>query len=542
MKNIYLTLFSAAILAFSSCSDFLEQDVRGEQNLDTYFTNEKEAESFINGCYYQITFNDYWMTERFYLLADMCTDDYWMGNTSQSQSEYISVAHYQGQGQSNETLECFWQYRYKGILSCNIAIDKIAKAPILDEKKKQRLIGEAKFLRGFFYSELVKNFGGVPIMKEFVMPNQVEGITRNTQDEVYQFIEKDLLEAAEVLPQKSEYADADMGRATRGAALGLLGKCYMYNGQIDKAKKILKEVIDEGEYALMDDFGKVWNVNFENNDESLFEIQQLSGTLYWLGSSLTIVSGNRTGGDQDGWAWGLPTANLENAFIEAGDTERLRWTIIKNGCTEIAGEDNFDKLVELQGNVNGDGTYCVIPSKHKSARINRKVFMPLNTRPENFDYCAIPLNYIILRYADILLLYAEACNETGDDAEALKYLNMVHERALLEPYVGLTGTELRDAIRKERRLELACEAQRLYDIRRWDDDNGKKAICNILGPDGSFVKWNTDKSTADPYEWDNQYEPSNKGYLFDETRDLLFPIPLYEINMSNGSIKQNPGW
>lgn len=541
MKQIIAILALLATVSFTSCSDFLNEDVRGEENLDTYFQSENDALSFLTGCYNAITYHGWWQVENFWILTEMCSDDYWMGNTMQSQADYISLAHYQGVGQSNGTISNFWQYRYKGILRCNIAIERIPEAAIKDENKKERLIAEAKFLRAYFYFELVNNFGGVPVIDGFLLPEEVDGITRSSAEEVHALIEEDLKDAAAVLPQRSEYADSDIGRATRGAALGLLGKSYLFQGKYDEAKSTFKTVIDEGQYQLMPEFGQVWNVDYENNIESLFEVQNVYDETYDLGGSLSIVSGNRSGGDQDGWAWGLPTANLENAFLEAGDTERLRWTIIKHGATGIAGEDNFVELIEVQGNQNGDGTYCVDPAKHKPARINRKFYLPYAKRPANYNQPKVPLNHRVLRYADILLMYAEACNETGDDGTARNALNQVRARVNLSD-VNASGNDLRNAIRTERRLELACENHRLYDIRRWDDTNGKKVICNIMGPNGSFVRWNTDQTTADPYEWENQIEASNKGTTFVENRDLLFPVPLYEITMSNGTITQNPGW
>jgi starch-binding outer membrane protein, SusD/RagB family len=540
-KILTIMALGATVLFSSSCSDFLTEDVRGQENLDTYFSGEAEAESFLTGCYNAITYHGWWQIENFWLLTDMCSDDSWMGNTTQDQSGYISFAHYQGVGQSNGTISNFWQYRYKGILRCNIAIERIPEANIADANKKERLIAEAKFLRAYFYFELVKNFGGVPIIDGFLLPEEVEGIQRSSVEDVYKLIEQDLTDAAAVLPQRSKYAANEMGRATRGAALGLLGKAQLYQGKWADAKTTLGTVITEGEYALMPEFGQVCNIDFENNKESLFEVQNMYDATYDLGGSMTIVAGNRSGGDQDGWAWGLPSANLENAFVQAGDKERLRWTIIKNGDTEIAGEPDFAELVKKQGDQNGDGTYCVDPAKHKSARINRKLYIPLAKRPEKYDQPKVPLNYIILRYADVLLMYAEACNETTDDGNARLALNQVRARVNLAA-VTSSGNALRKAIRAERRLELAGENQRLYDIRRWTDDNGKKVICNLMGPDGSFVKWNTNEATADPYEWENQKEASNKGATFVESRDLIFPIPLYEITMSNGSIEQNPGW
>lgn len=543
MKRIFISLALGAALGLgtSSCSDFLEEDARGQQNLDNYFQSEADAEAFLTGCYNALTQHGWWQIENFWIMSDMCTDDFWMGNTTQAPIDYISLAHYQGVGQNNGAISNFWQYRYKGILRCNIAIERIPQANIQDEDKKARFIAEAKFLRAFYYFELVKNFGGVPLIDGFLLPEEIQGITRSSEADIYKFIETDLAEAAEVLPQRDEYADADLGRATRGAALGLLGKAQVYQGKFDEAKETLATVISEGKYDLMDDFGKVWNVDYENNQESLFEVQNAYDETYDLGGSISVVSGNRSGGDMDGWAWGLPSANLENAFIEAGDTERLRWTIIKHGDKEIAGEPDFDEVIELQGDKNGDGSYCIDPTKHKPARLSRKFYVPLKKRPENYNQPKVPLNHILLRYADILLLHAEACNETGDDTGACTSLNKVRTRVGLDA-ISATGDALRQSIRTERRLELATEGQRLYDIRRWKNAAGKPVICDIMGPNGSFVKWNTDEATRDAFEWENQIESSDKGATFDESRDLVFPIPLYEITISNGSIEQNPGW
>lgn len=551
MKQLFIIFTLIASLVFSSCEDFLTEEVRGQQNLDTYFQSEQECESFVTGCYQAITFGGWWNINTVWLLSEMCSDDGWMGNTTQSQSDYISLAHYQGNGQSNGAISNFWQYRYKGILRCNVAIERISQSPMADEAKRDRLVAEARFLRGYFYFELVRNFGGVPLITGFLMPEEVAGITRASEEEVYKFIEDDFKAAAEVLPQKSEYTDTDMGRATRGAALGLLGKVYLYQSKWQEAHDVLKSVIDEGEYKLMDNFGDVWSVDYNNNEESLFEVQYMYDGTYSLGGALTVITGARNG-PGDGWSWGQPTANLEQAYIDAGDTERLRWTIIKTGCTEIAGEDNFAPFIENSKNMSkyqeyldkygwDPECYIIDPAQHKSARIVRKYFVPYDKRPEVYNIDKIPLNHRILRYADVLLMYAEACNELGDDASARTALNQVRNRVNLAD-VTSSGNDLRKAIRLERRLELAWEQNRLYDIRRWIDDNGKRVISNLMGPNGTFVKWNTDPATRDLYEWENQGEDSDKGISFDESRDLVFPIPLYEITMSNGSITQNPGW
>ena len=557
-----LTLFGS--LTFTSCEDFLTEEVRGQQNLDTYFTTADECEAYITGCYQDITCGGWWNINTVWLLSEMCSDDAWMGNTTQSQSDYISLAHYQGNGASNGPISNFWQYRYKGILRCNVAIDRISNAELEDKELQARLVAEARFLRGYFYFELARNFGGVPLITEFKMPEEIQGITRASLENTYKFIEEDLIAAAEVLPKRSEYADADMGRATSGAALGLLGKVYLYQEKWTEARDVLQKLIPESgytgedaqttEYDLLPNFGDVWDKDFDNSVESLFEVQYEYHATLAVGGSLSTVTGARSCGAAlgDGWAWCQPTANLEAAYSE--DDERREWTIIKTGCTEIKGEteENFTKILNDNKEISvyddcvekynlPANSLVIDPSGHKSGRIIRKFYLPLNDRPEVYNTDKSPLNHRILRYADVLLMYAEACNELSDDTHAQAALNRVRNRAGLSP-VSVTGNELRHAIRNERRLELAFEQNRLYDIRRWKDDNGKPVIANLMGENGSFVKWNTDPATRDAMEWDNQGEASDKGKSFREDRDLLFPIPLYEVTMSNGSIEQNPNW
>ena len=551
MKHLLTILTLVATLAFTSCEDFLTEEVRGQQNLDTYFSSIEDCESYITGCYQDITCGGWWNINTVWLLSEMCSDDAWMGNTTQSQSDYISLAHYQGNGASNGPISNFWQYRYKGILRCNVAVERIGQMELSDTEMQNRLIAEARFLRAYYYFELVRNFGGVPLMKGFLLPEEVQGVTRASEEEVYAFIEEDLLAAADILPQRSEYAAADMGRATRGAALGLLGKVYLYQEKWTEARDVLKTVIDEKEYDLLPEFGQVWDLEYDNSIESLFEVQYEYHATLLVGGSLATVTGCRNG-PGDGWSWCQPTANLEQAYIDAGDTVRLKWTIIKSGCTEIAGENQFEKFVENNSAVANakelieqygwdENCYIIDPAQHKSARIIRKYFLPLEDRPEVYNTDKSPLNHRILRYADVLLMYAEACNELGQDGDAQEALNKVRNRAKMSS-VTATGTQLRDAIRQERRLELAFEQNRLYDIRRWKDDSGQPVIASILGPNGSFVQWNTNEATRDPLEWNNQGEASDKGATFDINRDMVFPIPLYEVTMSNGSIEQNPGW
>lgn len=523
-----LTMASALTLGMTSCSDFLEEPIRGQQDMENYFTTEDECAKQITGCYQAIAYDDWWQIYKFWGCVDMCTDDEWMGNTTQDAGDYRHLAHYTGNAVGGgECSQNFWQYRYKGILQCNIALEKIPQVTFNDASLQKRYLAEAKFLRAFFYFDLVKNFGGVPLVTGLKMPSEVQGITRSTASETYAFIEQDLLEAIPDLPKRSEYSESETGHVTKGAAQGILAKVYLYQEKYTEAEEQLKAVINSGEYALLDDFSKVWNMDYNNSEEGIFEVQTDDNMTYNLGERLSVVVGSR---DDSGWSWGLPTSNLEKAFKDAGDEVRLRYTIMTDGQTDVPGDDYW----------NEDNPYVITPSKHKSARCNFKLYIPVAKRPSTYDAPHIPLNYRVLRYADVLLMYAEVENALGKDTEAQNALNQVRNRVNLSN-VTATGTRLRDAIRLERRLELACEGNRLYDLRRWKDDNGKYAIQNVMGPNGTFVKYNLEEST-DQYELENQKENSNKGYYFKEGRDELFPIPNTEVTMSNGSIQQTPGY
>lgn len=544
MKKIIsiLASASAAILTLASCTDFLDQPRRAVENLDTYFQNQEQCEKFLIGCYGAIFYDDWWYIGKLYQTLDMCTDDAWMGNTSQDATSHQYLAYFQPAAPQSEDINDFYRFRYKGITRCNIAIDRITEAPI-DETLKVRMVAEAKFLRAFFYFELIKNYGGVVKVTGFLTPSETEGAVRSSIEESYALVEQDLNEAIPALPLRSELAASEVGRATRGAAQGLLGKVYLYQAKWNEARQVLGQLIETNEYDLMPDFGQVWDCDYNNNQESLFEAQTMYDETYNYGAGfMCIISGIREdparrpsdGITFDGWGWCVPTSNLEKAFLDEGDNIRLGYTIIKHGDTSVAGMSDDVLRAYLP-----DGKMVINPDGNKSARAWRKFFIPYDKRPATWDKCKIPQNYRLLRYADVLLMYAEACVESNVDLDkGQSAFDRVRAR------VGLASKPLTRAnVRLERRLELAGEQQRLYDIRRWESEvkPGHKVMAELFGPDGSFVRYNMQEST-DEFETTNLREPQNKGITFDESRDLLFPIPPMEVALSNGSVVQNPGY
>ena len=225
MKKIIFGLTLAAGLTLTSCSDFLNEPILGQQDMENYFATEEECANQVVGCYAYLACDDWWQIYKHYGLVDMCTDDEWMGNTTQEPGDYKPLSHYTGNTiEGGNAVQNFYQYRWKGILQCNIAIMKIPELTFNDDSYQKRLIGEAKFLRAFMYFDLARNFGGLPIIEGLKMPSESQGIERATLSETYAFIEQDLKDAIEALPVRSAYAAADMGRATKGAAQGLLGR------------------------------------------------------------------------------------------------------------------------------------------------------------------------------------------------------------------------------------------------------------------------------------------------------------------------------
>ncbi|MFC2759120.1 RagB/SusD family nutrient uptake outer membrane protein [Hallella multisaccharivorax] len=528
MKAKILGLSLAAVFTMISCSDFLDEPLRGTQTIDNYFTSPDEVSQQVTGCYQTLAFDDWWQIYKQYVMNDVATDDEWMGNTTQDPGDYYPIAMYTGNTvAAGNAVQNFYQYRFKGIFQCNATIERSEGVMFQDESLKKRLISEAKFIRAYEYFELARSFGGMPLMTKITMPSEAKGIARASLDSTYAFIEKDLLEAIPNLPLRSQQSATDLGRITKGAAQGILAKVYLYQQKYKEAETQLKAIINSGEYKLLPDFGDVWSIDHNNSPESLFEIQTNSDISYNLGERISVVVGSR---DDSGWSWGLPTSNLEKAFEEEGDSIRLRYTIIHDRQTDVPGDPTYSK----------DNPYVITPSKHKSARCNMKLYIPKAKRLDPYDAPHNALNYRLLRYADVLLMYAEVENALDNDAEARKALNEVRERVKLKDITS-SGKQLRNDIRKERRLELALEGNRLFDLRRWTDDNNKKAICNVMGPNGSFVVYNTRLST-DKYELENDKESQSEGAAFQEGRDELYPIPNSEIIESNGIIKQNEGY
>jgi hypothetical protein len=375
----------------------------------------------------------------------------------------------------------------------NVVINKVADID-MDATLKNRYLGEAHFLRALYYFDLVRAWGGVPLVTELIPSLQ---LNRSTPEKVYELIESDLLFAIEHLPEKTAYPSDQLGRASRGAANALMAKVALFQQDYINAEKYALEVINSNVYGLEPVFTDANGVAGEHGMESVFEIGA-AGQEAPPGNQYANVQGVR-GTPNRGWGFNRPTPNLRSTF-EEGDP-RLKGTIIDlgdviDGITIIGDGPTPDVTTDEDGNIIEVEAY------------NRKVWTPGNDVPSQFGH-----NRRLIRYADVLLMAAEALNENNKPGQALVYINKVRLRAsqgddsILPDVTTTDKDELRSVILLERRRELAMEGHRFWDLVR----TGRAA--QVLGPLG-FV--------AGKHE--------------------LLPIPQNEIDLSQGALTQNPNW
>jgi len=380
---------------------------------------------------------------------------------------------------TSTNLQNAWGRFYATIAFANIVLGHVDTPP-MTQAARNSYVGQAKFLRALMYFNLVRMFGGVPlVLTEITSEQQAYTYNRATTAAVYAQIEKDLTEAAAVLP--ATYTGNDIGRATSIAANGLLGKVYMFQNKYPQAEAILATVAATA--GTLIPYGQVFGLGNDNNRDIIFSVQYLGGgfgegNTYARGfvpqPSGTTITQFVTGNSNN-----IGTSNLYNAF-ETGDLRRD---------------------ISIGVFVSGSLTYYYA-----------KKF----TYPSVLGVSEGDNDWPILRYGDILLLYAEALNENGKPLEALAPLNLVRARAGLTAKLGLNQTDARTAIRNERRVELCFEAERWFDLVRW----------NI------FIPVMTAFKTAG----------SVNGTIGNITANLnVYPIPLREIQL-NPNLSQNPGY
>nr|WP_314835296.1 RagB/SusD family nutrient uptake outer membrane protein [uncultured Flavobacterium sp.] len=484
MKKIYISMFALSAYFFSGCSnDYL--DVDQTESISTkdieLFNNDAGAATFVTAIYSK--FLDWNMTSFSWIgLSSIASDDADKGSSpgdTGSDKDLMDALTYNASTPS--TSEIF-AANYEGINRCNQALSIIPQLDKADPALRARLLGEAKFLRAFMYFTLVKTYGGVPIIDHLPNPSSEEDrvmqLTRKSSEEVYAYIENDLNDAIAALPNKSAYPASERGRASKGAAYALLAKINLYQ---ENWQKVVDNCNLVTGYSIVSDYASMYRLAGENDAESIFEIQG-TGSVPAKGiSGYSNTQGARGAG---GWGWGFntPSVSLVNAY-EEGDV-RKEATIIFAGTTLYDGR--------------------VVPLTVENPRYNYKAYSSAFT-----DGWETDTNIKYLRYAEVLLMKAEALNELGLTTEAIPLLNQIRTRAGLANTTAVLQGDVRTAIWKERRVEMAMEHDRFFDLVRTGQAQAAFAV---------------------------------DGKTFVTGKHELFPLPQAFIAQTGGLSTQNPGY
>jgi hypothetical protein len=387
----------------------------------------------------------------------------------------------------NSNVERDWNMLYNAVMRANAVLDNvpnITDPSWTNDDRKNQILGEAKFLRGLHYFHIVRNWGQVPLVLTMNDPDVFK--TRSSLADVYASIEKDLKEAEAVLPETFGTAEETRGRATKGAAQALLAKVYAQQLKYAECIEYCNKVLANTNYALLPNYSHLFDGAHENNSESIFEIQYHSdGEGDW---GIQLITPESLTGDQ--WKkFNVPSHDLVQKMRAEGDSIRLHASIIFEFVTARPDEypENFGDPVPFIG-------------KWKN--------------PNGWNS---PDNVMLIRLADIMLLKAEALNETSQTAQAIPIINAIRDRVDLPATTATTQAQVKEAILKERRFELAFEGERWYDLLRAGEAYTIAAMNALKGAGGQNLDYNV---TAP---------------------ELLFPIPQKERDL-NRNLSQNQGY
>lgn len=491
----HISLFAVSLLiTLCSCVD-LDLSPYSSLSTENFFKNQSDANSAVIASYSGFT-NTTVFNQFSEVVQTQGTDDAEWGNgrnTSNTNKNDFDKCKYTP---ASNLIYTLWTAYFAGINKCNFAINNIEamSGDKISEDKRAAYIGEAKFIRAFYYFELVRYFGGVPIVTLQTTSLENLKIPRNTAAEVYSQIISDLSYAAEKLPGKSEYASSDLGRATKGAALAMLAKVYLTKEDWQKVVDITGQLLNSG-YSLCKSYADNFDITKENGVESVFEINYLGGS----GNPGSIFNGYYRPPfvNINGWAGygdNPLTKNLYDAFGSTGDLRR-------DVTVRLYKREEYP-------NMSPSILYPYYCNKYLDFTTTSTIDNSNNNRP-------------IIRYSDVLLMRAEALGRINpSNLEAYEFLNKVRRRAYGFPVdqpascdqpSGLSKEDFINVIINERRLEFACEGQRWFDLVR--TKKLKEAMLVQSPAIGAIV----------------------------EEKHLLLPIPQSEIDV-NGMLEQNPLW
>jgi len=511
-KKIIIVTGCLALLSisFNGCKNYLDVNPQGQITQAQIAIDPVAAQSLVTGIYnvfYIGGFSPDIDSFQFVIMTDIASDDGDKGSSPTDYGDALQIDNLQTPA-TNGVVNNVYTGHYQGIVRANQALDKLQNVTF-DAATKNKLIAEARFLRAYFYFNLVRLFGGVPKLDRVptvAEANNAQFQTRATAADIYAFIISDLDFAVANLPDKGA---TDVGRATKSAAQSLEAKVYLYMKNYQKAYDLSQAVITGGKYSLVKDYSLIWRQNAVNGDggnnnaESVFEIQAGINIDCSAGINLYTVSQGPRAGGKYGWSdlgfgFNNPSQSLVDEY-EAGDVRKNGTIIFINPTT----------ATNSAGTVLFDGFRIPSQDSVQNSRYSYKAYHSRTLESNcggNTD--RLPKQVRILRYADVLLINAEAAVQLGNTGAATTDLHLVRARAGLAD-VAPTLT----AIWHERRVELAMEHDRFFDLVRQDAVQPGRATA-AFAADGKT--WSATKA--------------------------LFPIPQAQIDLSGKKLLQNPGY
>jgi hypothetical protein len=555
MKKIhYWFLLACLMLSTTACEDYLERFPLEGPADQSYFANASELELAVNGCYKGMNFHptDGMPTQ---LLLDDCTDLGWDRNNSTLQQL--------GKGShdsNNGFVKSVWDNSYKIIGRCNFILDNMGKLDgKMDATLQARYRAEARFVRAYMYHYLIELFGGVPLVTKTVGLSDSQ-VPKGSKEDCVTFILSELDEAAKDLP--ASYDAKNVGRSTKGAALATKARTALYNGKWDVAAKAAKDVMDLNVHKLHPNYGDLFSYKGQTSNEIIFALQYLKTSTVIHSTPQNFLSRNAQGASNkvpgqilidsyectDGLSIDKsPLYNPKDPFKNRDP--RLDFTVAVPGSNyfNFKFETHKDsvKTINYATGARVDNQDAI----HAFATYTGYCWRKYTDMTDKDDRSNSELNVTLIRYAEVLLIYAEAKIEANQiDQSVYDAINSVRQRPTVSmPAIktGKTQAELRSVIRKERKYELTNEGFRLMDIRRWKLAD-KLLAGNFLGriPKGLLATAPSIDANGTP---DYSTVPNKADMrvvevrIFKPERDYLWPIPYIET-VTNKALTQNPGY
>lgn len=499
-----LAVILLAIVSLAGCKRFLDRNPQGQYTQETYPYpgGSGPYDTYLFGVYSELrSFNVH--SQSFIAATSIRSDDADKGSTpADGGANALGMDNFPVLP-DNGFANTLWLGYFSMVNKANIAIDQIRNNTdiVASDEIKNQSEGEARFLRAYAYFMMVRLFGRVPIIDSvFTNAASQSNVPQSGPAAIYAFVESDLQYAAANVPLS--WDAKFVGRITRGAANGLLAKVYLTQQKWAEAMNAANAVIGSGQYDLTTSYDRVFREEGENSKESVFEVQATANATIPVNNGVQYaqIQGIRGAGIWDmGWGWNTPSTFLEAAY-EANDPRKNRTIMYTSTASQT------------YQTIYGENLPVGLPNP----RYNNKVYTNPALRNSIANRFGYWMNVRILRYADVVLMYAEAANEVDNSTEALAKLEMVRARAragnnTILPAVTTTDKdELREAIRHERRVELAMEHDRFFDLVRWG-----------TATDALHAAGKTN---------------------FNAARDNLLPIPQAQIDLSQGKLTQNPGY